>query len=462
MRLFLVTSLWFALPLFASSLQVEVTRNGFAGPIEIALAPRVEGQLPKWSASKTMAAGESTIRFSDLGPGLYIVLARGPEPLQRLGVKANVGKANQVVKLVLPRTTTALQVNLAREPIARATVQLFEEELRWDTQLSTDEGGRFAGPLWQAGTYDARVRREPTSGAHVTSVHLGTNPITIDVPDRHIGGRIVGDDGAPVANAQIALRTKDEQSTLMVLTRSTPDGHYEFFGVREGTHSLVAHAPSYLQSDLAAFDLRGTPVNRTVDLTLSRGVQRSVHVTNQRGAPFANASIFGACDGHMKSMATTNGEGSASIALPRTGSCAVYAVPSEGSIGVTLLNATGVASGAPVLVRVPDGSGSLDLALQSDKGDVFADTWLLMSIDGVVVPPGVGRQLITRGLTLVTDADGRVSLPHIPPGSYEFWPYRNEAEGQMLYEMTSSFAAPISVNVKNGENTATVKFKARK
>jgi hypothetical protein len=104
----------------------------------------------------------------------------------------------------------------------------------------------------------------------------------------------------------------------------------------------------------------------------------------------------------------------------------------------------------------------LKLTLKSEGGDAFADLWLLMRIDGMVVPPAIARQLVTRGLSLITNAAGRISLQHIPPGTYEFWPYRNEAEGRTLYELAADMAAPIAVKVLTGENDATVKFRARR
>jgi hypothetical protein len=92
----------------------------------------------------------------------------------------------------------------------------------------------------------------------------------------------------------------------------------------------------------------------------------------------------------------------------------------------------------------------LKLALKSEGGDAFSDLWLLMRIDGMVVPPAIARQLATRGL-LVTNAEGRVSLEHI-----------RYIRVLVIYEMAASFEAPISVRVLTGENDATVKFKARR
>lgn len=457
MRIFVIIYLLFASPLFAATLHVEMTRNGFAGPIEVALAKRVEGQPPAWLVTKTVAANNSAVEFPDLAPGLYTVLARGPQPLQRLSAKANVGSAKATLRLIIPKSNVALRVTLGGKPVIGAVVTLAHEELRWDTELTTDEDGRFAGALWEPGAYSAGVRRDRTSAPHVVDVRLGTNSVTIDVPDRHISGRVVDSTGKPIGGAFVALRTEASDSSLTVRTQSAPDGRFEFFGVREGAQSLFARAASYLQSDAVLFELRGAPVHRSVEFKLSRGTPRDVRVIDDRGQALANASLFTACDGHVKSTSVTDAEGRGSVALPASGSCAVYAVPKEGSIGFT--RADGPQN---LIIRVPTGSSSLKLTLKSEGGDAFADLWVLMRINGMVVPPAIARQLVARGLSLITNADGRVTLEHIPPGTYEFWPYRNEAEGRTLYELASDMAAPISVKVLTGENDATVKFRARR
>jgi hypothetical protein len=102
------------------------------------------------------------------------------------------------------------------------------------------------------------------------------------------------------------------------------------------------------------------------------------------------------------------------------------------------------------------------LCTSTASGDAFADLWLLMRIDGMVVPPAIARQFVRSGLSLLTNEEGRISLARIPPGTYEFWPYRTLAEGEMIYEMAADFAAPIAVNVRTGENDAIVKFKVRR
>lgn len=458
MRTFAVSSFvfLFALTGSAANLEVAVSRNGFTGPIEIALAPRVEGRLPEWSVTKTLDAGRSAVTFPHLAEGLYIVLARGPRPLQRLSAKVNVGTAGSTLHLDIPKTATAVSVTLAGKPLPHAAVAFTHDELRWHTEIATDARGHFEGPLWEPGRYSANVIRDRASAPHlVKDVSLSPEPLRIDVPDRHVTGRVLGEDGQPIVGAQVILRSESAVSTLTSRARSGAGGRFTFFGVREGAQTLTARAPSRLDSDAVRFELRGV-ASHSADLVLVRGETRAVRLVDARGAGIAGATLFVSCEGHMKSQAVTDEEGRAHAAIPAGASCSVCALPKEGSIAIARF-----ASPGDLLIRVPDGSSSLRLALRTETGEPFTDVRLLLRLDGMVLPPEVARLLLPRGFPLVTDEEGDVSLAHIPPGTYEFWPYRSLSEGQLIYEVSSEIAAPISLQVLAGQNNATVRFKAR-
>lgn len=450
----------------AATLTVEVSRQGFTGPIQVAVAPRVDGRPPEWSTTKTLPPGKSVVRFDDLTAGLYVVLASGPQPLQRLSAKANLGMDGGTIRLIIPRSKTELRATLAGEPLAGAGIALTHDKLRWHTELETGEDGRFAGELWEPGVYSASVTRNRTSAPHSVDVSIGPGPLTIDVPDRHVTGRVLAG-GAPLAGAIVRLQSENSQSTLTVRTRSAPDGRFEFFGVRDGALTLTARAPSYLDSDAVTFELHGSPAQRSVDVELTRGASRAVHVVDPRDTPIAGATLIAACDGHVKSMAVTNAAGDATvafpnastgaeIALPPGATCAIFVLPKEGSLALKP-----VQGAEALLIRVPEGASSLRLALKSEAGEPFSAMSLLMRIDGVVVSPAIARLLSSRGFSLVTNEEGSITLQHIPRGTYEFWPYRSEMEGQLLYETALDFEAPISMKVLTGENNATVRFRAR-
>src|SRR6185436_19929832 len=282
--------------------------------IEMVLAPRVEGTPPQWSASKTMDAPESTATFTGLPEGLYLVLARGPQPLQRLSAKANVGTNGGALRLTLPKGRTSLRVTLAGRPVAHAAVLLTEDELLWDTRLEVGDDGRFEGALWQPGAYTASVWRERDAAPHLADVALSAKPLIIDVPDRLVIGRVVGEDGRPIGGATVLLRTQGDHATLTARTSSASDGRFEFFGVREGAQALWAKAPSYLNSDVTNFEIQSTPARHALDLRIARGTQRTVRLVDTHSGPVGDAMLFAACNGHVKSTALTDEQGRAEVA----------------------------------------------------------------------------------------------------------------------------------------------------
>ncbi|HEX6095738.1 MAG TPA: carboxypeptidase-like regulatory domain-containing protein, partial [Thermoanaerobaculia bacterium] len=251
----------------AATLDVTIDRGGFTGPLQLSIAPRVGGKAPQWSATRTVIAGRSSVRFADLEPGLYVVMASGPQPLQRLSAKANVDSDGAALRLVIPKATTGVRVTMAGRPLAHAGITFTHRELRWPVTVETNDDGRFAGELWEPGVYVASISRGRTSAPYSADVWLSPKPVTIDVPDRHVTGRILAE-GKPLAGAFLLLRSETPESTLTVRTESGPDGRFEFIGVREGNLSLTARAPSYLDSDPVDFELVGAKGERSVELEL--------------------------------------------------------------------------------------------------------------------------------------------------------------------------------------------------
>ena len=112
----------------------------------------------------------------------------------------------------------------------------------------------------------------------------------------------------------------------------------------------------------------------------------------------------------------------------------------------------------PDRVTLPRPSSSLRIVTRSTDGAPLPNVELLMSFNGTVVPPAVARRIgVLQGLRLTTNADGEALLRNIPPGWYQFWPYRGEEEAGAILA-ASALEAPIALNVKTGENTVAVDF----
>lgn len=440
-------------PLAAGTLHVQVERNGFTGPVEVAVGTRAETAAPNWIATRRLAATQSSATFEELRPGLFTVLVRGSQPLQRLSTPVAVGNGPVTTRLKIPRNHLTMQILLGGKPLPNASLVLQHDTLLWTTEVTADARGAFRGESWASGRFLGKVWRDRTTAGHVVDLVLPERgPVTIDVPDRHVRGRVVDEQGEVIPGAFAILRTATGKVTQSLGVATRADGTFEFFGVEAGAQILTARAPSHLDSDALTFDVTPGSGSREFEIALAHGEQRELKVVDSHGEPLAGTALIAACGGNVKSTAVTDDTGSAPLATPPGVPCSFYALPQEGSLAAAHTHGT---------MRVPAAASSLRLQLVTDADEPLGDVSLLMRVNGEMIPPAVGRQFALRGFDLTTAADGSVSLARIPSGTYEFWPYRGEAEGLMLYELAGDMAAPITLHVKTGENEARIKLRKR-
>ncbi|HYK01576.1 MAG TPA: carboxypeptidase-like regulatory domain-containing protein [Thermoanaerobaculia bacterium] len=446
-------TLFLSTTLAAGTLRVEIDRNGFAGPLDVAVGTREETTAPKWIATRTLAAKQSSAAFEELQPGLFTVLVRGPKPLQRISTPISVGNSPVTTRLKIPRRVLTMQVLLGGKPLPNASLTLQHDALLWTTVVETDARGAFKGESWETARFLGKVWRDRSTAGHVIDVLLPERgSLTIDVPDRHVRGRVVDEQGEVIPNAVVILRTASGEVTQSLRTATRPDGTFEFFGVEAGAQILSARASSHLNSDVLTFELAPDSKTREFELALAHGEQQELRVVDSYGDGIAGATLIAACGGNVKSTAVTDATGRAPLATPSGVPCSFYALPREGSLAAAHTHGT---------VRVPEAASSLRLQLLTDANEPLSDVSLLMRVNGEMIPPAVGRQFALRGFDLTTAADGTVWLRRIPSGTYEFWPYRGDAEGLMLYELAGDMAAPITLTVKTGDNEAKIKLRKR-
>ncbi|HEX6096404.1 MAG TPA: carboxypeptidase-like regulatory domain-containing protein [Thermoanaerobaculia bacterium] len=452
-RLLVLPTLFLSATLAAGTLRVEIDRNGFQGPLEIDVGIREESAAPKWIVTRTLAAKASSAAFDELQPGLYTILVRGPQPLQRISTPIAVGSSPAATTLKIPKRRLTVKVLLGDKPLPNAFLTLQHDALLWTTDLVADSRGMFEGESWESSRFLGKVWRDRTASGHVIDVMLPEREsLIIDIPDRHVRGRVVDERREVIPGAVVTLRTATGAVTQTLRATARMDGTYEFFGVEPGEQILTARAPSHLDSDVIAFDLAPDSGSREFEIALAHGEQRALKVVDADGDAIASATLIAACGGHVKSIAVTDDTGSAPLATPAGVPCSFYALPQEGSLATAHTHGT---------MRVPAAASSLRLQLLTDTDQPLGDVSLLMRVNGEIIPPAVGRQFASRGLDLTSAADGSVSLAKIPSGTYEFWPYRGEAEGLMLYELAGDLAAPITLDVKAGENEAKIRLRKR-
>jgi len=94
----------------------------------------------------------------------------------------------------------------------------------------------------------------------------------------------------------------------------------------------------------------------------------------------------------------------------------IYALPPGGSLASLLLDAR---SGDIKLV-VPDGGSALHIRALLDSGAPISGLEPRIRINGEPIPPAVLRIYARRrGIALMTDASGELTIPRLPAGMYE-------------------------------------------
>jgi len=443
-----------------ATLRVHVERGVETRPLDLAIGlAGDEDEEARWVVHRHLDAGVSDATIPGLGRGAWIVLVRGPEPLQRATVKTVVAeKDTRSVEFALKRRRLRARILAGKTPVKNTEVRFGNLDERWDGTAKTDANGIIDTPLWDGGTFEVAVNRVPGATAVVRIVELRGGEMTIAIPDRTIRGTVTDPHGQPIGGATVHLgTTTDDGRHASLRARTNARGEFAFDGVGNGEQELRVFSPSYLVEE---------PMHITandVHLILTEGYPREVVVTTRDGAAIAGAEVLCLTGAQLRARTLTDDHGRATIATPPREPSVLYVVPREGSLAIHRLRAPiDETSTAPVAIVVPRATASLRIDALSTSGDPIRELALLMRINGETIPPVVADTLTKmQGLSLYTAADGSARLDPIVPGTYEFWPYNSAEEIDALLESIGLAAAPINVNVITGENRATVRFQPR-
>ncbi|HEX2059826.1 MAG TPA: carboxypeptidase-like regulatory domain-containing protein, partial [Thermoanaerobaculia bacterium] len=324
--------------------------------------------------------------------------------------------------------------------------------------------GTFRVPFWQRGTFSYNVRSLalPTDYSFETELEgASPGPLHIDIPDGRIRGILRdAESGAAIGDATVMLQTNVDDREEHVRLTTDPDGRFDFVGIKPGSHVVRIEAPRHLDPEPIAFQLTDAAPLRELDLRLDPGRAVPIVVVDKELEPVANAKVLVVADAKLRSRGTTDENGQAIVAVPRGEAATLFVIPREGPFAMKRVPREDEKLRLPVYL--PSATSSLLIRAQTTEGKPMPRFSLLMRYNGELIPPEVAEELAElQGLQLVTDADSEAHLRNIPSGSYEFWPYRSEAEAQAIVATGSTFLAPIQVNVLVGENKIAVKFASR-
>lgn len=297
------------------SASLEVRLEGRGGLLVEDLS---EAEIWQWSEALPSISAEraegATAVWTDLDPGSYSCYADHPRgvALPEFGVDLHPGERRVVHLAVTPGVSMGLRVLGADgEPVRGATVRLRRSEGNWPLPLlrsqqmegTTDRDGRlrFGGGL--EGPVTLSITRP--SGAlltHALDWTADTREIELRFPpERRVRVRLMGPEGAPVADVEVRgliagqggtpdmLFEKPRRSNVWAI-HSDGDGWAELGDVPENRHlALVAIAPA--DSGWSHVWRPRAPLDSEMVLHFSRARSLSVAAQDDGGEPLEGVQV---------------------------------------------------------------------------------------------------------------------------------------------------------------------------
>lgn len=162
------------------------------------------------------------------------------------------------------------------DPLADATVKLFDSTGAPFQHTLTDASGQYSMSGIPAGTYTIGAVKDGYRLSGALGVTLAASDTTqmnltctadATLALGAIAGTITTADLAPMAGAKITL--KDSKNAVVASTYSADDGEFLFYDVADGIYTLLASAEGYLTSAPMAVTITGGSIaNVTMSLTV--------------------------------------------------------------------------------------------------------------------------------------------------------------------------------------------------
>ncbi|HYC88608.1 MAG TPA: carboxypeptidase-like regulatory domain-containing protein [Thermoanaerobaculia bacterium] len=455
-----------AAPTVAPSASIDATIRGTTQPLEVQLLLRDDTGNWKGIARKSLPAETRRVRFDGLEAGVYQLLVRGPAATEQLATKIGVGRTDaRRTTITIEPFVLSGRVTLGGTELGAGGLLLKHREFQSRSEIFLAPDGTFRVPFWQRGTFSYGVRGPALPTTYSNTAELeGASPgsLHIDIPDGRISG-ILRDakSGQPVDAATVMLQTNIGDREEHVRLTTGPEGRFDFVGIKHGSHIVRIHAAQHLEPEPIAFELTDAAPLRELDLRLDPGRPVPIVVIDKEHDPVANAKVFVVADAKLRARGTTDEDGRASVPVPAGEAATLFVVPEEGPFA--MMRVPRPDEKRRLQVYLPSSTSSLLIRAQTTDGGTMPPFSLLMRYNGELVPTEVAEELTeVQGLQLATGPDSQAHLRNIPSGSYEFWPYRSQAEAESIVAAGSTFLAPIQVNVLTGENKIAVKFASRR
>ncbi|HKO58475.1 MAG TPA: carboxypeptidase-like regulatory domain-containing protein, partial [Thermoanaerobaculia bacterium] len=321
----------------AGEVRVTVERNGTGVPLEVVLGLTRDDAESRWLQSRKLTADQSQTVFAGVARGVYDVLVRGPQPLQRASYRVVLGSGDRrSVRVPVSWSFVRMRVAVGDAPLPGARVRFIDGGGRWSTELTTDASGEAQSAAWMSGRFRVLIDGGGLTTPYTTRAVLDDKPIQVlafVVPQGRVVGLVVDGEGGAVAGADVSLRSEGRDARPTVRTRTNAEGRFVITGVRAGAQTLRVDAEGLLRPDAVRFELGEDEHSRTIDVVARGGRRVAFAVRDGHGAPLGGALVVAASEeGRVRSTARSDSRGAGAILLPAGERGTAYVFPHDGSL----------------------------------------------------------------------------------------------------------------------------------
>lgn len=236
------------------------------------------GARRRGGATRTDAEGRFTLEALDAGHLRLTVLAEGFLPAVEEVEVAPGGEARELVlTLSVGSVLEGTVRNEGSAPVAGARVQVAGHGVPGGAAMAepptatSGEGGAYRLSGVAAGERPVVVEHpDYAPGRRVVQVEAGHNHLDLELRrGAEVAGRVVTEEGAPVAGVRVTLRSTDG-GTAPSPTVSGGAGAFAFRTEAPGTYRLLAEKRGYAPASLGEVQVEGAPL-RGLELVVSPG-----------------------------------------------------------------------------------------------------------------------------------------------------------------------------------------------
>ncbi len=283
-------------------------------------------------------------------------------------------------------------------------------------KVESDEEGRFHGVLPREGLWRIEVQaaKPPLKTWTRTEINAGASgKATLDIvlPDTLVFGRVVDEQGRPVAGADVIVQAE----TVNVPSVSDSTGRFETRGLPEGLVWLAAETSERVSNRAFAQLAEGSAVG-PIEMRLRATRRLNGTVASPRG-PVAGARVvlLATIPDGGGAQAVTDIAGTFQVDLPKEAS-RFEAIVSAPGFALQVFDAQ--AGSEPLSLHVTEEAGDLALQLPSGEEMMRGNLVLATYQNGLHIPANVLSQWVYGQGEDLQRTDRSFRVPRVAPGEY--------------------------------------------